>query len=127
MHDWWPEDGRLARVLIELRPALRSEKAIMTRWGLAAAGRTNDRGRPGLLKLSPLAQERADTLIGRLPATGLQKVMSAVLGPLARRRELRGAYPELEPRILAGRLGEVLTLTGSQPIPEPTEATAAGT
>jgi hypothetical protein len=61
------------------------------------------------------------------PPPVVQKTMSAVLGPLARRRGWRGAYPELESPILAGRRGEVLTLTGSQPIPEPTEATAAGT
>jgi hypothetical protein len=52
VHDWWPEDGRPARVLIEVRPALRFEEAIMTRWGLAAAGRTNDRGRRIRLLLS---------------------------------------------------------------------------
>jgi hypothetical protein len=31
VHDWRPEDGRPARMLTEVRPALRFEEAIMTR------------------------------------------------------------------------------------------------
>jgi hypothetical protein len=120
VHDWWPEDERPARVLVEVRPAGRFEEAIMTRWGLAAAGRTNDRGRPGLLQLSLLAREWADTLRVASPPPAAQKLMTTILAPLARRRGLRGAYPELEARILAGRLGEILTLTGTQPASEPT-------
>jgi quercetin dioxygenase-like cupin family protein len=124
IHDWWPEDGRPARVLVEVRPALRFEEAIMTRWGLAAAGRTDARGRPGLLQLALLAQEWSDTLLVASPPARVQKIVAAGLGPLARRRGLRGAYPELEGRILVGRLGEVLTLTGSEPAGLPAVAAA---
>ncbi|CAA9427592.1 MAG: hypothetical protein AVDCRST_MAG66-3129 [uncultured Pseudonocardia sp.] len=42
--------------------------------------------------------------------------MVAVLGPLARARGLRGDHPEFEQRILVGRIGEVLTLAGSEPV-----------
>jgi hypothetical protein len=35
VHDWRPEDWRPARVLIEVRPALRLEEVIMTRWAWA--------------------------------------------------------------------------------------------
>ena len=115
LHDWWPVDGA-ARVLIEVRPAGRFEDAIMTGWGLAAAGRTNARGRPSLLQLALLGEEWDDTMRFVSPPRWVQKATAAVLGPLARRRGLRGAYPELEQRILVGRLGEVLTLTGSEPI-----------
>lgn len=115
IHDWWPEDGTPARVLVEMRPAGRFEEAIMTAWGLAAAGRTNARGLPGPLQLALLGQEWDDVLRYASPPRWVQKAMAATLGPLARRRGLRGAYPELEDRILIGRLGEMLTLTGSQP------------
>jgi quercetin dioxygenase-like cupin family protein len=117
VHDWWPEDGKPARVLVEMRPAGRFEEAIMTGWGLAAAGRTNDAGVPGLLQLALMGQEWADTLVMASPPRWVQKAVAVALGPLARRRGLRGAYPELEARILVGRLGEVLTLTGSEPVP----------
>ena len=122
VHDWWPEDGRPARVLVEVRPAGRFEEAIMTSWGLAAAGRTDERGRPGLLQLALLAEEWSDTLRFASPPAWVQKTVAAGLGPLARRRGLRGAYPELEERILVGRLGEILTLTGSEPAVSPAVA-----
>ncbi len=115
VHDWWPEGGP-ARVLVEVRPAGRFEDAIMTSWGLAAAGRTNARGVPGLLQLALLGEEWDDTLRFASPPRWVQRAAAALLGPLARRRGLRGAYPELEQRILVGRLGEVLTLTGSEPV-----------
>lgn len=117
VHDWWTAGDAPARVLVEVRPALRFEEAIMTLWGLAAAGRTDASGAPGLLQLSLLAQEWDDQIRFASPPRWVQRTMSAVLGPVARARGLRGAYPELERRILAGRVGEVLTLSGSEPAP----------
>jgi len=115
VHDWWAEGQEPARVLIEVRPAGRFEEAIMTSWGLAAAGHTDPRGRPSLLQLALLGVEWADTLRPASPPAAVQRLMARALGPLARRRGLRGAYPEFEERILIGRLGEPLTVEGLQP------------
>jgi mannose-6-phosphate isomerase-like protein (cupin superfamily) len=115
VHDWWTEGDEPARVLVEVRPALRFEEAIVTLWGLAAAGRTDASGNPGLLQLSLLAQEWDDQIRFASPPRWVQRLMVAVVGPIARWRGLRGSYPELEERILIGRAGEVLTLTGSEP------------
>jgi quercetin dioxygenase-like cupin family protein len=117
VHDWWAEGDTPARVLIEVRPAGRFEEAIMTNWGLAAAGHTDPRGRPSLLQLALLGEEWADTLRPASPPAWAQYLISRALGPLARRRGLRGDYPELEERILIGRLDELLTVEGSRPAP----------
>lgn len=116
VHDWWTEGDEPARVLVEVRPALRFEEAIVTLWGLSAAGRTDATGNPGLLQLSLLAQEWDDQIRFASPPRWIQRVMVAVVGPIARWRGLRGTYPEMEQRILVGRVGEVLTLTGSEPV-----------
>jgi len=116
IQDWWTEGDEPARALVEVRPALRFEEAIVTLWGLAAAGRTDATGAPGLLQLSLLAQEWDDQIRFASPPRWVQRVMVAVLGPIARLRGLRGAYPEFRQRILVGRVGEVLTLTGSEPV-----------
>ena len=115
VHDWWTEGDEPARVIVEVRPAYRFVEAIMTGWGLAAAGRTNAKGRPGLLQIALLAQEWDDTIAYASPPRWVQRVMARALGPIGRRRGLKGSYPELEERILIGRLGETLTLTGSTP------------
>ena len=118
VHDWWTVGTEPARVMIEVRPALRFEDMIATSWGLAAAGRTNPKGMPRLLQLALLSEEFDDNIRFVSPPRWVQRTIVKVLGPLARRRGLKGHYPELEERILVGRVGEVLTLNGSEPVPQ---------
>jgi quercetin dioxygenase-like cupin family protein len=120
VHAWWTEGDQPARVRIEVRPAGRFEEAIVTSWGLAATGHTTPGGRPGLLQLALLAEEWADTMQPVSPPAWVQRLLSRTLGPLARARGLRGIHPELEERILVGRLGERLTVDGSSPTPPET-------
>lgn len=110
VHDWWTHGDEPARVLVEVVPARRFEELALTLWGLAAAGRTNARGRPGPLQLTLLAHEFRDDIRFTSPPERVQRLMYALLGPLARRLGLRGVYPELEARVRIGRLGEPLTL-----------------
>jgi quercetin dioxygenase-like cupin family protein len=115
VHDWWTEGEEPARVMVEVRPARRFEDMIITMWGLAAAGRTNAKGMPGPLQLALLAEEWDDTIRFVSPPRWVQHGIARALGPIARRRGLKAAYPEFKERILIGRVGEVLTLGGSQP------------
>lgn len=115
VHDWWVHGDRPARVLVEVRPALRFEEAIMTAWGLAAAGRTDAAGMPGLLQRAVMVDEWDDTIRFARPPRWAQRALARTLGPVARRAGLRGSCPELEERILVGRLGRPVTLTGSDP------------
>ena len=63
-------------------------------FGLAAAGRTDAKGRPGLLQASLIAREFDDTMRLTSPPRFVQRPLFAALAPLARRRGLRGSYPE---------------------------------
>ena len=116
VHDWWTVGTEPAHVLIEVRPALRFEDMIVTSWGLAAAGRTNSKGRPGLLQLALLTEAFDDNIRFVSPPRWVQRGIAKVLGPVARARGLKSHYPEFEERIRVGRVGEVLTLRGSAPV-----------
>ena len=71
----------------------------MTSWGLAAAGRTDPQGRPGLLQLALLADEWADTLQPASPPPWVQRLLGwggqtgtappPSGGPRARRGDVR--------------------------------------
>lgn len=56
-HVWWNDGDSQAHVLVEFRPALRSEAFFETIFGFARDGKTDQRGMPGLLHLSVLASE----------------------------------------------------------------------
>ena len=66
---------------------------------LAADGRTDSAGRPGLLQMSLVAQEFDDTIRMSRPPRAVQKILFRVLAPIARLRGLRGSYPEYVSRV----------------------------
>jgi quercetin dioxygenase-like cupin family protein len=93
-HDWWNAGEDEAHVVVEVEPARRFEEMIVTVWGLANAGRTDAKGRPGLLQLAVTMQEFQDVMVTTRPPRVVQRVLFGPLARLARRRGLRGAYPE---------------------------------
>ncbi|HST85185.1 MAG TPA: cupin domain-containing protein [Kineosporiaceae bacterium] len=95
-HDWWNISDETTWVIVEVAPGRRFEQMIRNLFGLAAAGRTDDTGRPGLLQAALLAREFDDTIRFTSPPRALQKPLFTVLAPLARRRGLRGSYSEYE-------------------------------
>ena len=94
-HDWWNASDEPVDVLIELSPpSPRFELAIATGFGLANAGRTNDKGLPSLLQMALMGAEFSDVLVRRRPPAFVQAVAFGVLGLVARRRGLKAIYPE---------------------------------
>jgi quercetin dioxygenase-like cupin family protein len=94
-HDWWNAGEDDASVLVELSPPdPRFEAMIATLFGLANAGRTNAKGRPGALQLALVGQEFADVIRFTKPPPAVQKLLFGVLGTLGRLRGYRGVYPE---------------------------------
>jgi quercetin dioxygenase-like cupin family protein len=93
-HDWWNVGDETAWAIVEVTPGARFEQMIRNLFGLAAAGRTDNTGRPGLLQTALLAREFDDTIRFTSPPRAIQKPLFAVLAPFARRRGLRGSYPE---------------------------------
>jgi hypothetical protein len=78
---WNARDGEV-HLLVEFRPALKTEGFFETMFGLARDGKTDRRGRPSLLRFAAGASE-----YGMYLASGpilLQKALFVVLRPLAR-------------------------------------------
>lgn len=92
-HVWWNDADEQARVLVEVSPARRFAEQIETLYGLARDGRTDSRGRPGLLQAAVFLHEHRDEL---RPAGRSGRLLRPLLRPLAligRRRGLRPSYP----------------------------------
>ena len=96
-HDWWNAGEEEAHVVVEVSPASRFEEAISTTFGLARDGKTNARGMPNLLQLSLVAREYEDVLYFTNPPRIVQKVLFAVLAPVARLLGYKGSHPEYGP------------------------------
>lgn len=93
-HDWWNAGDEEARVIVEISPAARFEEAIHNTFGLARDGKTNSKGMPNLLQVALFAREFEDVLYFTSPPRRVQKVLFAVLAPVARLLGYRGSYPE---------------------------------
>jgi quercetin dioxygenase-like cupin family protein len=96
-HDWWNAGDEEAHVVVEVSPAARFEEAISTTFGLARDGKTNANGLPNLLQLALPSREFEDVLYFTNPPRAVQKVLFAVLAPVARLLGYRGTYPEYGP------------------------------
>jgi quercetin dioxygenase-like cupin family protein len=97
VHDWWNAGEEEAHVVVEVSPGARFEEAISTTFGLARDGKTNAKGMPNLLQLALLSREFEDVLYFTKPPRAVQKVLFAVLAPVARLLGYRGSYPEYGP------------------------------
>ena len=91
-HTLWNDSDAEAHVLVEIRPALRTETAIETLFGLARDGKTNKRGIPNILQMSLLAREY-ETFLAR-PPIAVQKAVLAVLAPIAKGLGYRTRYAQ---------------------------------
>ena len=92
VHDWWNAGEEEAKVLVEVSPGQGFEEMICTFWGLANAGRTDQKGMPSLLQLVVSGHEFADVVTFTRPPRIIQRLVYVLLAPLARRKGLRGSY-----------------------------------
>jgi cupin domain len=77
-HKFWNAGETTLRFRAEVRPALEFESLIETMFGLAADGKTNREGMPGMLRLAVIANHHFDVV--RLP--GIPQVLQkAALAP----------------------------------------------
>lgn len=100
-HDWWNAGGEEAHVVVELRGKERLLEGFATivsnLFGLARDGKTNAKGRPGLLQAALFAREFDDTIRFTSPPRPVQKALFGVLAPVARLVGYRAAYPQYGP------------------------------
>ena len=96
VHDWWNVGADDAHVLVDVRPAERFELMIQNLYGLANDGKSDARGVPKLLPLALFAREFRREGEFVKPPRIVQRVLFALLAPLARAR----GYKAIEPAYL---------------------------
>lgn len=94
VHAWWNAGDDEARLVVDVHPAERFELMIQNAFGLANDGKTNAKGVPRLLPLALFAREfrREIEVIG--PPKVVQRLLFAVVAPLARARGYKAIDPE---------------------------------
>lgn len=95
-HIWWNDGDEEVHVRAEFRPALRTEQFFETFFGLAQAGKVDQKtGLPGLLVMALVLQEFEHEIILAQPPALAQKLLFGVLGSVGRWRGYQGqiAYP----------------------------------
>lgn len=93
-HQLWNAGGDTLHVRFEQRPGLEStERLLLALCALAAAGKTDSNGTPGLLQRAVMIPAYADTLRLTSPPWRVQRALCRLLGPLARARGHR-PFPE---------------------------------
>ena len=93
-HDWWNTGDEETHVIVEMRPGARFEEAIQNSFGLAQDCKTNAKGMPNLLQLVAFAREFEDVLYFTKPPRMVQKILFAMLAPIANLLGYRGSYQE---------------------------------
>lgn len=96
-HDWWNDSAEDVVVRVRVEPVGRFEEMLTTVFALARAGRTNAKGMPGLLQLALFAREFESVLRLTRPPRIVQRVLFAILAPIARMRGHTATVPYGEP------------------------------
>jgi quercetin dioxygenase-like cupin family protein len=93
-HQFWNAGGDTLHLRFEQQPALESsERLVVALCALAAEGKTDSRGIPGLLQRVVMIPAYADTVRLTSPPWPVQRALCRLLGPLAR---ARGHRPFIE-------------------------------
>jgi quercetin dioxygenase-like cupin family protein len=100
-HRFWNAGDEVAHFVCEIRPALQFESLIETMFTLAAEGRTNRKGMPGLLQLAVIANAHFDTVRLPFPPAILQRIGLTLGSPVGRAFGYRPVYAPSEAAALA--------------------------
>jgi len=93
-HLWWNHSDQEARVLVEVRPALRIEEFFETFFGLAQAGKVDKKtGLPNPFILALIMREYEKEIRLTQPPVPVQRLLFGVLGSVGRLRGYEGRYP----------------------------------
>lgn len=85
-HAWRNAGTQELRFICELDPALEFERVTEHLFALAAAGRTDRRGRPRLLDAADLRRRFGEQLHLATPPLAVQRILFGALAPVAARR-----------------------------------------
>ena len=108
-HVWWNPGEEEAHLILEYRPALRTETFFETFFGLAKDGKVNSKnGLPNPLQLAGMAREYEDEIYLARPPLIVQRVLFGLLASIGTLLGYKARYPEYSgaEQPLAGREGE---------------------
>ncbi|RYY35654.1 MAG: cupin domain-containing protein [Sphingobacteriaceae bacterium] len=83
VHAMWNPGATKAVVNWQVRPALDTEYMLETTWGLAADGKVNKKGMPHILQVALTLRKFSETFRSVKPSYTVQKVVFAILTPVA--------------------------------------------
>lgn len=92
VHSMWNASAEKTVVNWKVRPALDTEHLLETGTGLAADGKLLQNGQPPLLQVALLAQRFSPVFRLAKPPILLQKILFALLAPVARLRGYHAVY-----------------------------------
>jgi quercetin dioxygenase-like cupin family protein len=93
-HAMWNDTGKTTVVNWQVRPAMNSEHLLETAAGLAKDGKVNKKGVPGILQVALMANKYSGVFRLSKPSYVAQKILFAVLSPLAFLAGLQADYEE---------------------------------
>lgn len=94
IHSMWNDTDDTTVVNWKVQPAMDTEHFLETAMGLAADGKTNRHGMPGILQAALMMNYFANTFRLASPPAFIQKMVFGMLRPIARLRGLRPVYTE---------------------------------
>ena len=92
-HKWYNAGEEELFMIVELRPALKSEFFFESMYSLAVQGKVNKEGLPGTLQFAALLNECPGELYVVGPPIPLQKIMAKVIGGFAKLIGYKGFVP----------------------------------
>lgn len=92
-HSFWNPDDAPARVRVRFEPAGRFEEFMESIYALARDGKTNAKSRPKLLQGALIGRRHIGDIALARPPVVVQRLLYAVLAPIARARGYRDRYP----------------------------------
>lgn len=99
MHNISEEEGCLRW---QIRPAMKSQDFFATMWGLAADGKTDANGVPNVLQLALILREYRDEFRASSPPYFVQRLLFALLAPIARRYGYQARYDRYLAEVTVG-------------------------
>jgi quercetin dioxygenase-like cupin family protein len=96
-HSFGNYGNEAAHWIAEFRPALRTDVFFEALFDLAARGQLNERGMPSLLQLAVSVPAFAQEIRVTRPPWPVQRLLFAILGPIARRRGLTSSFEGAKP------------------------------
>ena len=94
-HVWWNDGDYESHLIIEFRPALKTQHFFETLFGLARDGKADKRGRPNPLQIAVIALEYKDEVQPSLPMDRLLfGALLPILAPIGRLLGYKARYPQ---------------------------------